>query len=149
MTIFGKPLSAYVQFSRFFLVLVPLIGITRLVLSLGGEPNSMVKWVSATVCVFIATIYYAVRVHTSSFGSYKQLLVICVLLNLSMQIVSIAGIVLSAVTGTPNIYTAPEYGGTINPWLHAGAHLVIGTVAGSIVPWLVGSLVLFVTKKLA
>ena len=36
-----------------------------------------------------------------------------------------------------------------NPWVHLGAHLVIGTTVGSLVPWLIGSVVLYATRKLA
>jgi hypothetical protein len=149
MTIFGKPLSEYVQFSKLFVVLVPIVGIVRLALSLSGESNSMVKWISVTVFVWIGVVYYSVRVHTARFGGYQQLLVICAILNVLGQVVIVAGIVLSALTGTANIYSAPEYGGTLNPWIHAGLHLVVATTLGSLVPWLLGSLILFVTKKLA
>jgi hypothetical protein len=151
MTIFGKPLSDYVAFCKLFLILIPVIGIARLTLSLAGEPNSTVKWISVSVAMWIAAIYYAVRVHTKRFGSYKQLLGICVILNLVMQAVIISGIVLAILTGTPNIYSAPEYafGADGKTWLHVAAHLFIGTTAGSLVPWAFGSLVLFVTKKLA
>ena len=151
MRIFGKRLSEYVAFSRVFLILIPVVGIARLALSLGGEPNSTVKWVSVTALLWIALIYYSVRVHTTGFGSYKQLLAIIVLLNLVAQAVIIAGIILAIVTGRPNIYSAPEYafGGDGATWLHVAAHLFIGTIAGSLVPWLIGSLILFATKKLS
>src|SRR5262249_7096355 len=151
MTVFGKRLSEYIEFSKVFLILIPLVGITRLALSLGGMPNSEVKWVSITAILWIAVIYYAIRVHIRSFGSYKQLLALYVLLNLMAQAVIISGIILAIFTGTANIYSAPEYafgsdGGT---WLHVAAHLFIGTIAGSLVPWLFGSLILFATRKLA
>ena len=150
MTIFGRRLSDYVDFCKVFLVLIPVIGIVRLALSLSGEPNSTVKWFSVSVAMWIATLYYAVRVHTKGFGSYKQLLVLCVILNLVMQAVIISGIILAIVTGTSNIFSAPEYafGGDGKTWLHVSAHLFIGTIAGSVVPWAFGSLVLLVTKKL-
>ena len=150
MTIFGRRLSDYVDFCKVFLILIPVIGIVRLALSLSGQPNSTVKWFSVSVVMWIAAVYYAVRVHTKRFGSYKQLLGICVVLNLVMQAVIISGIILAIVTGTSNIFSAPEYafGGDGKTWLHVAAHLFVGTIAGSIVPWAFGSLVLLVTKKL-
>jgi hypothetical protein len=151
MTIFGRRLSDYVDFCKVFLVLIPVIGIVRLALSLSGEPNSTVKWISVSVAIWIAVLYYAVRVHTKRFGSYKQLLVVCALLNLVGQVVIVSGIILAIATGTNNIYSAPEYafGGDGKTWLHVVLHLFVGTTAGSLVPWAFGSLVLFVTKKLA
>jgi hypothetical protein len=133
------------------MVVIGLTGIGRLILSLNGTPNSTARWLSMTVLVWIGSLYYAIRVQTSGFGSYKQLLVICVHLNLVAQIVAIAGILTAIFTGTPNIFSAPEFsfGGNGATWLHAGAHLFIGTIAGSVVPWLIGSLVMLITKKLA
>jgi hypothetical protein len=151
MTFFGRRLKEYVEFSKFFLILIPVIGITRLALSLSGTPNSTAKWISVSVAIWIGVFYYAVRVHTSGFGSYKQLLVVCVLMNLVGQVIIISGILLAIFTGTPNIFSAPEYafGGDGATWLHAGAHLLIGTTIGSLVPWAVGSLVLFVARKMS
>ena len=149
MTVFGKPLSEYVAFSKVFLILIPLAGIVRLALSLSGTPNSTDRWISMTALVWIGVVYLSVRVHTTGFGSYKQLLVLCVLLNLTTQIISIAAIVLAILTDTNNIYSSPEFafGSDGKTWLHAGAHLFIVTTAGSLVPWLIGSLILAVTKK--
>jgi hypothetical protein len=150
MSIFGKRLSEYVDFCKPFLVLIPIVGIVRLALSLSGAPNSTARWFSVTALVWIGVLYYAVRVHTRRFGSYKQLLVISALLNLAAQVIIIGGIVLAIVTGTGNIFSAPEYafGGDGRTWLHVAAHVFIGTIAGSVVPWLIGSLVFFVTTKL-
>ena len=130
--------------------MIPIVGLTRLALSLAGIPNSAVKWVSITAVLWIAVLYYAIRVHSRGFGSYKQLLAVYVLLNLMAQAVIISGIILAIFTRTANIYSAPEYafgadGGT---WLHVAAHLFIGTIAGSLVPWLIGSLILFATRRL-
>jgi hypothetical protein len=151
MTIFGRRLSEYVDFCKPFLVLIPIIGITRLALSLSGVPNSTAKWFSITALLWIGVVYYAIRVHTTGFGSYKQLLVVCAIQNLLAQVIIISGIVLAIVTGTSNIFSAPEYafGGDGKTWLHVGAHLLIGTTLGSLVPWLIGSMILFVTQKLA
>src|SRR5262245_64000999 len=90
MIIFGKRLSDYAVFSRVFLVIVPAIGIARLALSLGGVPNSTARWLSMTVVLWISVIYYSIRVHTTGFGSYKQLLPVLALLNLAGQAYSIA-----------------------------------------------------------
>jgi len=151
MTIFGKPLSQYTQFCSLFLILVPLVGVVRLVLSLSGTPNASVKWISVTAAVWIGVVYNAVRVHTRGFGAYKQLLVITVLLNLAGQAVIICGIVLGMITGETNIFSAPEYSffGNGANLLHVGAHLFIATTAGSLVAWALGSFVLFITKRVA
>jgi hypothetical protein len=150
MTIFGKTLSEYVAFARLFLILVPLVGLLRLGLSLEGIPDSTVQLFSMTALVFIGVVYYAVRVHTTGFGSYKQLLVVVVLTNLASQVVSILGIVTAIATGTSNIFSNdffPGYDG--KSLLHVGAHLFVGTTLGSLVPWAIGSLILAITRKVS
>jgi hypothetical protein len=150
MTIFGKTLSQYVAFSRLFLGLILVAGVTRLALSLDGVPNSTARWFSMTALGAIGVVYYAIRVHTTGFGSFKQLLVICALQNLVAQAISISGIVLAIVTGTGNIFSSPEFafGGDGRTWIHAAAHLFGGTTVGSLMPWLIGSAILWITRRL-
>src|SRR5262245_49937701 len=85
MTIFGKNLSEYVGFAKLFMGLIFVIGITRLALSIGGAPNSTAKWFSITVVAWIGVFYYSIRMYTTGFGSYKQLLVTFALVNLVSQ----------------------------------------------------------------
>jgi hypothetical protein len=147
---FGKRLSDYVAFSKPFLSLILVVGIARLALSLGGVPNSVVKWISINAMGWIGVLYCSVRVHTSGFGSYKQLLPICFLQMVAAQVVIVPAIILAIFTGTDNIYSAPEYsfGGDGKTWLHVAAHLFIGTTVGSLMSWLVGCLIMFAAKKL-
>jgi hypothetical protein len=60
-------------------------------------------------------------------------------------------IALAILTARDNIYTAPEYsgGGDGKNWLHVAAHLVLGIVVLPLVSWAIGSLVMFVTRKVA
>lgn len=150
MKIFGKTLSEYVAFSKAFLILIVLVGIVRLALSLAGIPNSTTKWFSITAMASIGILYFAIRTHTSGFGSYKQLLPLYVLQSVVAMVIIVAAIVLAISTGTDNIYSAPEYsgGGDGKTWFHAGAHVVFGVVIGPLGSWLVGCLVMFATKKL-
>lgn len=151
MTIFGKPLSEYVSFAKVFLVLIVIVGVARLGLSLAGVENATVKWLSISIVTLVGLVYYSIRVHTSGFGSYKQLLAVIVVQSVVAQAIIIAGIVIAIFTGVDNIFSAPEYsgGGDGKTWLHAGAHLVLGVIVGSLVAWLIGSVIMFVTKKVA
>ena len=150
MTIFGKPLGEYVAFAKVFLILIPLVGLLRLGLSLEGMPNSTVQWFSMTALGFLGAVYFGIRVHTTGFGSYKQLLVIVALQNLLAQMVAIVGILLAIITGIENIYSAPEFSFNGQPaWLHLAAHVFIGTTVGSVVPWAIGSLILAITRRVS
>jgi hypothetical protein len=103
-----------------------------------------------TALGFIGVVYFAIRVHTTGFGSYKQLLVIVTLQNWSAQLVAIVGILLAIITGVGNIFSAPEFSfGGQSPWLHLAAHVFIGTTVGSLVPWGIGSLVMLIARKMS
>jgi hypothetical protein len=151
MTIFGKRVSEYVVFAKPFLILILAVGIARLALSLGGVPDSAARWVSITAAIWIGGVYYAVRVHTSGFGSYKQLLPICFLLSFTAQLIIVPAIILAIVTNTHNIYSIPEnyFGSDGKTWVHVAGHLFIGgTTLGPLIGWLVGCVIMFATKKL-
>jgi hypothetical protein len=149
MMIFGKRLSEYVAFCKWFLILIPAAGIIRLALSLAGAPNSTAKWISMTALIWIAVVYCSIRVHTTGFGSFRHLLVLCVLLNLSDQVVAMSGILIAILTGADNIFSVPEYAFGQDPRFHLLMHVLVGIPAGSIVAWLVGSVILAVTRKVS
>jgi len=150
MNIFGKSLSDYVKFEGGFLILVLVVGLARLALSLVGVPNSTAKFLSLTVLFLLGMIYYSVRVYTSGFGSYKQLLPVLALPVIIGTCIIIGGIVIAILTGKDNIFSAPEYSpGKVDgkTWGHAGAH-VVAMIVVPLILWAVGSLIMFVTKKL-
>ena len=151
MRIFGKSLSEYIEFQKVILGLIVVVGVIRLALSLAGVSTSTVKWFSVTGVVLIGIVYYGIRVPKTGFGGYKHLLPLCVIQNLLAQVIVIAAIALAIFTGTDNIYSIPEYSGGSDgkTWTHAGAHLVIAGIAVSLVGWLLSSIVMFITKKVA
>jgi hypothetical protein len=154
MKIFGKTFSEYVSFEMGFLIFVLVVGLARLGLSLGGAPDSTVKFASMTVLMLLGLIYYSVRVHTSGFGSYQQLLPVLAFPVILMNLITIAGISLAIETGKDNIFSAPEFspgrftGHEVSgrTWTHVGGH-VAAMVWVSLVLWGVGSLIMLVTKK--
>lgn len=148
---FGKTFSQYISFAKPILLLIIIVGVTRLVLSLAGAQNSAVKFISITAVLFIGLLYFSIRVYTTGFGSYKQLLPLLFLQSVVSQAIIIAGIVIAMQTGKDNIFSAPEYsgGGDGKTWLHAGAHLVLGAAVFPLLAWLIGSIIMWVTKKIS
>jgi len=146
--IFGKSLSDYVSFEKGFLILVLVVGLARLALSLLGVPNSTAKFLSLTVLFLLGMVYYSVRVQTSGFGSYKQLLPVLALPVIVGNCIIIAGIILTILTAKDNIFSAPEFSGGVDgkTWGHVGGHVLV-MVVGPLILWLVGSLIMLVTKK--
>ena len=151
MTVFGKRLSEYVAFCWPFLGLILAVGIVRLALSLGGAPTSTAKWFSINAVIWIGLLYYSIKVHTSGFGSYTQLLPICVLQGIATQVIVVPSIILAILTQRDNIYSIPEsfFGRDGKTWLHVVLHLVVGTTIAPLIGWLIGCVIMFATKKLA
>jgi hypothetical protein len=151
MRIFGKTISQYLSFQKYILMLIVIVGLARLFLSLGGVPDSTTKWLSISVVTLIGLVYYSVRVHTTGFGSYKQLLPLIFIQSVLSQAIVIVGIIIAIYTNKDNVFSAPEYSGGSDgkTWLHVLAHLIVGLIIGPLVGWLIGAILLFIVKKVS
>ena len=152
MKIFGKTLSEYIKFQKYILILILIVGVGRLLLSLGGVADSSAKWLSVTAMMIIGTVYYGLRVYGSGFGSYKQLLPLNIIQNLLGELIVATGIAISIFTGKSNIFSAPEYSPSPEAgmtWGHALTHLIGGTIVLGLVGWLLSMLIMFIVRKLS
>jgi hypothetical protein len=147
---FGKKLSEYIHFEGWLLILIAVVWAVRLGMSLAGTSFDITKWVSINIVLLVGLLYCSIGVQTSGFGSYKQLLGLLFLQTLVAHILIAAGIVLGILTGTGNAYTAPEvFGGSDGKtWLHVLAHLLAALIL-PLIAWLIGSVILFATKRLS
>ena len=151
MTIFGKSVSQYLRFLGPILGFLVVVGIARLMLSLAGVPVASVKYISLSAAWLVGLVFCSITVHTKGFGSYKQLLALVGVQSLVAQAFTAAVVALAIVTGHDNIYSIPEFSGNVDgkTWGHAGAHLGIAAPILTLAGWLIGSGILFVTKKVA
>src|SRR5678816_1254929 len=101
---FGKKLSEYVRFERWILVLVAIAFVVRLSISLAGTPFTETRWVSINLVLLFGLIYCAVGVHTTGFGSYKQLFGLMLVQNAFAHFLIAFGIILGIVTGRENAF---------------------------------------------
>ena len=142
---FGKPYSEYIRFQTPFLAAIAIVGLIRLMLSIAGQPDSVVKFASMTVVGFAGIVYYGVRVRSSGFGGYRHLIPLIFNQGLIANGIAILGIGLS-VMGMPNIYDVaefrPPFAREATPPAHAAAHLFFGTTLGTLVGWVFGSIVM-------
>jgi hypothetical protein len=151
MKLFGKGLGDYLHFQRLFIALILVVGLMKLSLSLAGAPTSMLNWLSLTALTTIGFVYYSVRVSTSGFGSYWQLLPLLIIQNALAQAVIIGGIAIGIATGRDNVFTVPEHSGLYRSgrsWAHAGGHLIFGVVVLSLVWWAIGCVVILLMAKI-
>ena len=145
---FGKKFAEYVRFERWILILVAAAFMVRLSISLAGTPVATARWISINIVLLVGLIYCSVAVHTKGFGSYKQLFGLLLIQLAFAHLLVASAIAMGILTGTDNIYTAPEFfgGNSGRNWFHVLAH-VIGAVVLPAIYWLIGSLILFVTKQ--
>jgi hypothetical protein len=147
---FGKRFSEYIRFELWILILIAVVFVVRLVLPMAGVPIAQARWVSINLVLLVGLVYCSIAVHTARFGSYKQLFGLLLIQNVLGHFLIVVALAAAVITGTDNIYTSPEFfgGSSGRNWGHVLAHVVAGFVI-SVIAWLVGSAILFVTKKIA
>jgi hypothetical protein len=147
--VFGKKLSEYIRFESWVLILIAVVWAVRLGISLAGTSFASTRWVSINIVSLLGLIWAAVAVQTSGFGSYKQLLGLYFFQAIVQHWLIALAILFAIVTGTQNVYTAPEVsgGGDGANWIHFVAHAVAAALVIPFVMWLFGSIILFVTKR--
>lgn len=157
---FSKSLSEYVAFQKPILILITAVWLLRLVLSMAGVSVSGAKFVSVTGVLVLGALYYGWAVGQRGFGSFKQLYGLNLIQGVFSQTLVAIAIVIAIMVGQDNIYTIPEFyppsqgndplglppdGKNFG---HAIAHIVLaGAIFVPIIGWLLGSLVLLVSRK--
>jgi len=146
---FGKKFADYIRFQGWILILLVTVFLIRLGLSLSGRSFAQIRWISMNLVLLLGLVYCAIAVHTRKFGGYRHLFGLLLVQNVLSHTLIALAITLSIVTGIPNIFTAPEVSGGSDGahWLHVVAHAVGGFLV-SVLAWLFGSVILFVTRKL-
>src|SRR5688572_8750348 len=105
---FGKSLSEYFAFQKTLMIVIVVVGLTRLALSLGGVSDSIAKWFSLTALALVAVFYCGIKVPRTGFGGYKHLLPLFVMQASVANLIIAAGIAISVATGNENIFSRPE-----------------------------------------
>ena len=144
MPLFGMTLNDYLGYAKFVIIVTVAVGVVRLALSL-ADAGSIAVWFSLNVVGLLAMIYFAVSVHTSGFGSYKQLLVLLLIQGVVSQVTIGLGVAVTPLTGIETVYSQAEMAGVTNPWIHAGSHVVIAPLFAGI-GWIPAAVIMFVTK---
>jgi len=146
---FGKRLADYTRFEGWILLLLVAVFLVRLGLSLNGASYSQIRWFSMNLVLLVGLVYCSVAVHVRKFGAYRQLFGLVLVQNVLSHMLIALAIVLSMVTARPNVFTAPEVSGGSDGAnvLHVVAHVIGGFIV-SVFAWLLGSVILFVTRKL-
>ena len=149
MKISGRALREHVQLLAPLFGLIAAVWALRLILSLTGAPVSLVRIFSVTVTSSVSIMLAVVLIHVRRFGGYSSVVASAFLLTSWSQLLIIAAIALAIVTGTGNIFTAPEYSGrTVKPIFHIMGHLTFGIAFGTLFGAAMGCLVLWMIRRI-
>ncbi len=136
-------------------LLAPLFGLIaavwalRLVLDAAGAPRGLVRIFSVTVFGAVAVLLAVLLIHFRGFGSYPNVAVAALLLVFWQQLLIVAAIAFSTLTGTKNIFAAPEYSGPgLTPGRHILGHLIFGIGMGELMGAAMGCLFLWLLRKI-
>jgi len=138
-------------------LLLPLFGLIaavwllRIIFHAAGTPPWITRLTSVSVATATALLLAVLFIHFRRFGGYASVVMSAFLLTVWEELLIVAAIVVSAQTGTINVYTVPEYSiplkdpGHIK---HIYGHLTYGIGFGTLAGAAMGSLLLWLLRKL-
>ncbi len=145
---FSHSLGAYFKNVRIGLVLLVLVGVVRFlmkpVLGIPAESGSALTGVAWLWLILV--LVYSTLVGQKG-GRFGDVVGTVFVLSAVASVISVVGIALDEFGGIDTYFTDPRHGGSMNPWLHMGGHLIAGivlTIAGS----LIGGLVFLLGRSL-
>jgi lysylphosphatidylglycerol synthetase-like protein (DUF2156 family) len=151
MKIGGHRMREHLRLLGFPFALIFVVWLLRLVLSLTGVPNSIVRFASVTAATALAIVVAIVLMHWRNFGGYASVVVASFLLNVWSEVLIVLAVAFSVLSRIENIYTAPEYsvpGEDALHLVHMRAHLTFGIGIGTLEGAAMGSLVLWLLRTL-
>jgi hypothetical protein len=107
-------------------ILIAAVWVLRMVLGFVGVPKWFLHWVSVTLATALAIFLAALLVYARRFGGYANVVFSVFLLTVWEQLLLAGAVAFAALTGTHNIYSAPEYSPLGTPFQHVIGHLTFG-----------------------
>lgn len=151
MKIKGHTLGDYFRLLGPLFGLIAIVWALRLALGLTSTPLWIVRLVSVSGALALATVFAVLLIHVRRFGSYPHVFLVSFLLVAWREILIIGAILFSVATGKENIFTAPEFsiqGDDPNHIRHIIGHLTFGIGAGTLLGGLIGCLLLWLLRKM-
>lgn len=152
MKIGGHPLRQHLRILAPLFALLTGVWALRWVIGCVNTPRWILQVVSMTVFSPAAVLLAVLMLHVRRFGGYASVVVCSLLLNAFTEAIIVLAILFSTLTGIPNIYTFPMYSPNEldpNHLRHIHGHLTWGIGLSTLAGAAVGSLLLFLLRKLA
>ena len=148
MKIGGHGLREHIHLLKPLFGLIAAVWLLRLVLDKAGTPPTVVRMVSVTVAEAASILLAVLVIHLRAFGSYASVVAAAFLLEFWQQLLICGAIAFSALTGTANIYTAPEYSFHRGPAAHIIGHLTGALGFGTLFGAAMGCLLLWMLRRI-
>jgi len=148
MRIGSHGLREHIRFLMPLFGLIAAVWLLRLVMDKAGAPPTIVKMVSVTVVGAASILLAVLLIHFEAFGSYASVVAAAFLLELWSQLLICGAIAFSALTGTMNIYTAPEYSPRNGQLAHIIGHMTFGLGFGTLFGAGMGCLLLWLLRRI-
>jgi hypothetical protein len=148
MRIGGHGLRDHIRLLMPLFGLIAAVWLLRLVMDKAGASPPQVRIVSVTVATAASILLAVLLIHFKAFGSYASVVAAAFLLELWSQLLICGAIAFSAVTGTANIYSAPEYSFHSGPGAHIFGHLTGVLGFGALFGAAMGCLLLWMLRRL-
>jgi hypothetical protein len=135
-------------------LLAPLFGfiaavwVLRLLLGFEGVPKWVLHWVSITVSTAVAIFLAVLLIYARRFGSYANVVISVFLLVMWKELLISAAIAFATLTGTHNIYSAPEFSPLGTPLHHILGHLTFGIGFVALFGSVVGCALFFLVSRI-
>jgi hypothetical protein len=128
--------------------LIAAVWALRMVLAAAGAPIGLVRVFSVTVAVPVCVMLAVLLIHIRRFGSYPNVVAASLLLVSWAQLLIVAAIAFSALTGMETVYTEPEFNFGMSYWKHIAGHLTFGVGMGTLFGAAMGCLLLWMLRKM-
>ncbi len=152
MKIGGHPLRQHLRLLAPLFALLAGIWVLRWIIGCISTSGWLLQVVSLTVFSPIAVLLAVLMLHVRRFGGYASVVVCSLLLNAWTESLIVLAIAFSVVTGATNIYAAPMYSPPdidLHHLRHIRGHLTYGIGISTLAGAAMGSLLLFLLRKLA
>jgi hypothetical protein len=152
MRIGGHPLRQHLKLLAPLFALLAGVWVLRWIFGCLDAPGWLFQVISLTVFAPVAVLLAVLMLHVRRFGGYASVVVCSLLLNAWTELLIVLAIVISVLTGVSNIYTAPMYSPPdigLHHLRHIRGHLTYGIGLSTLAGAAMGSLLLFLLRKLA
>ncbi len=149
MNVEGLSLRDHIRLLAPLFGLIAAVWLLRLVLAAAGAPGRLVGVVSVTAAVAVSVLLAVLLIHIRRAGSYANVVFSVVLLVLWEEVLIVAAIAFAVLTGSGNVFTAPEYSFPhTNPsqLRHIVGHLTFGVGLGTLFGSAMGCLLLWILR---